>query len=392
MFYEYWLFEMKPLAAFLVISLIIGAVLQGTHYDSKYLVVAFATALIVLSLVFRCVATLPGDAVDVVYYIGAIVAATLLFISRDGDRQVLQASDEVAKLRNEQRSLTATTKATKNDILDRRAQLSSAQATIKSLETFLHSPDAESLISNEEDISIALLQSFPFTEFSSRLQSQHDQCQQMVPALEAENQFIFSKRFKVQIAPPRLGQSGVFADPSDKIDEMWDQARLDVNTRTLADCSQIAEANSRTSHLSPSFEKVMVLQTYMLTSLLKSDSSLATLSGSIRIGDRDEPISGTVDKIVLLQTGRLRLSTLVKNSELLEKEIATGLHDIARAKVRRFVVHHKIVGAKSEIRRMKDAIVGGWSLLAGKWLLLVWPYLLITLVGLKMAVKKKRSA
>lgn len=354
---------------FLFISALIGIILHISisHDQSRLLI--FGCTVFVGSILFpRIRSPLDGSKVDLLYYGSAISAAILFFIATETDLKRIQLEENINISENERDSIKGRIEITNQEIENRKSSL---QYTLDDISRYkIEKKHKDIFDDNEVDISKKLYEMLELYAVKSDLREKYENCRKL------SEEFMKRKRaeFYENVSRPRRKWSDTWVNPEHMACTVQFRSIIEgLGNYSFKKIRSLLKFKKRDSDLNEKNEKSysdmfidIAGQKFTVAYVLQI---IETFSKSILFYYNSDLVS--------LAERRNNLNNIIQNKE---KDLNLDFNELK-------MIGDKINSYNELLKSLNQEPLRGFALTVSKWLAFTWPYVLIFLLGLKIARK-----
>jgi len=368
---------MNNIIMFLFIAFVLGFIISITITNEQAQIFIFGITIFLTALIFpKYVGLVDSSGVDLIYYGSAILAAIILFISTEVRINKINLESEITAIEVEIANLSlqlAETKKKENQIGSR------IKINAEKLERFdpIASISREYFLSNEKSISTKIFEIMKFERLEPAISRRKEEC---IKTIREASKFIDEQRgirrdflgrptsnyvssktmgcsiFNTFYRSVRFDGDYTYRQIGHLLRYSRSDGTVDATGKSVAD--KIVVINEKEVGLPALLNEVSVMNT---EAILKIESPFSARQ------QRED----LIDLVAQYESDKLNVNSEISN---IEKGISAKERDLTIL--------------NDGLRKLSEKRLQGLTLVASVWLTFWWPYLLISLLGLKIARKQ----
>ena len=339
-------------------------------------IIGFAAAVVMIAAVLPMIKLpLDGGWVDTIYYSAAICATLVIFIANGNERLANQIGLEIEEkeLSLEEARFGLSRIASSQELSE--GQLVGNRAELTDLNVALNSPEAVEFLGTEAELSATMIKSFGLDRLIVFLPQRLSRCVASRENLSSLNvqalQLEMEQNFSIQ---PRLGT--VARGRELNVRDAMIQGMIQGAVEDVAICERFQR---------PAEQLLTAPNSYARLLGLLAISELIDLPW---VGSDSEQQSTTVlTQIEEFEETRQRRDVLTRSVDGMEKMVSEGRAALIASNVEITARASELETLEKELAETKASRLVGSIAHAKDWGDRIWPFLLITLLGMKLARK-----
>ena len=339
-------------------------------------IIGFAVAVVMIAAVLPMIKLpLDGGWVDTIYYSAAICATLVIFIANGNERLANQIGLEIEEkeLSLEEARFGLSRIASSQELSE--GQLVGNRAELTDLNVALNSPEAVEFLGTEAELSATMIKSFGLDRLIVFLPQRLSRCVASRENLSSLNvqalQLEMEQNFSIQ---PRLGT--VARGRELNVRDAMIQGMIQGAVEDVAICERFQR---------PAEQLLTAPNSYARLLGLLAISELIDLPW---VGSDSEQQSTTVlTQIEEFEETRQRRDVLTRSVDGMEKMVSEGRAALIASNVEITARASELETLEKELAETKASRLVGSIAHAKDWGDRIWPFLLITLLGMKLARK-----